>query len=150
MLEKIQAELNAAMKEKNELKVLTLRQFLASLKNAQIAKKDELTDEEISAIALSEIKKRKDAIELYKQGKRDELAQKEENEIKFLENYIPEMLSEEDLGELVEKTINEMNATPADFGKVMSAVMAKTKGKADGSQVSLIVKQKLSDGSVGV
>jgi len=143
MLEKIQAELNTAMKEKNELKVLTLRQFLAALKNAQIEKKSELTKEEIGSIALSEIKKRKDAIELYKQGKREELAEKEENEIKILENYIPEMLSEEELGEIVEKTINEMNATPSDFGKVMGAVMAKTKGKADGSQVSTVVKQKL-------
>jgi hypothetical protein len=143
MLEKIQDELKIAMKAKDELKVLTLRQFLSSIKNAQIEKKGELIEEEIDALAFLEIKKRKDAIELYKKGNREELAQKEASEIKILEAYIPEMMNEADLGEIVEKTINELNATNADFGKVMGTVMAKVKGKADGSQVSAIVKQKL-------
>lgn len=150
MIEKIQTELKTAMKEKNELKVLTLRQFLASLENARIIKKLKLTEEEISEIALKEIKKRKEAIELYKKGKREELAKKEASEIKILESYIPKMLSETELGEIVEKTINELNATPSDFGKVMGQVMQKTRGKTDGSVVSKIVKQKLSDGSIGV
>jgi hypothetical protein len=150
MLEKIQEELKSAMKAKEELKVLTLRQFLAALKNGQIAKKSELTENEIETIALSEIKKRKDAILLYKQGHREELAEKEAKEIKILETYTPEMLDEAELGEIVEKTINELSATAADFGKVMGAVMAKAKGKAEGNTVSEIVKQKLSDDSAGV
>ncbi|MDD3773815.1 MAG: GatB/YqeY domain-containing protein [Patescibacteria group bacterium] len=143
MLEKIQNDLKTAMKKKDELTVLTLRQFIASLKNAQIAKKDELNETEIGSLALNEIKKRKDAIELYKQGKRSDLVEKEEKEIKILENYAPKLLDETKLGEIVEKTINELNATPANFGKVMGQVMQQTKGKADGTIVSEIVKQKL-------
>jgi len=144
MLKKIQENLKKAQKEKDELKVLTLRQFLSNIKNASIEKKQELNEQEINQIALGEIKKRKESIELYKKGNRDDLAQKEEKEIKILELYLPEMLSEAEIGEIVEKTINDLGAQgPADFGKIMGLVMAKTKGKALGEQVSTIVKQKL-------
>ncbi len=143
MKTKIQEALQQALKSKDKLAVLTLRQALSAIKNAEIDKGGELTDEEIAEVILKEIKKRKESIELYRKGRREELAQKEEKEIKILEKFLPEKMSEEEIGELVEKIIQELNAQPADFGKVMGKIMPQVKGKADGSQVAEIVKQKL-------
>jgi len=143
MKEKIQDKLKKALKEKNELEILTLRQVLSSIKNAEIEKRGELTDQEVGGVILKEIKKREEAIALYKKGKRLELAEKEEKEIAILKEFLPEMMPEEKIAEIVEKTITKLSAGPQDFGKVMSCVMAETKGKADGSKVSEIVKQKL-------
>ncbi|MCD6422067.1 GatB/YqeY domain-containing protein [bacterium] len=141
--EKITDALKKALKEKDSLKTLTLRQVLSAIKNAEIDKKGELTDEEIGQVLLKEIKKRKESVELYRKGKREELAEKEEKEIKIIEEFLPEMLSEEEIGEIVEKTIEELSAGPQDFGKVMGKVMGELKGKADGAVVAEIVKQKL-------
>ncbi|MCD6194918.1 GatB/YqeY domain-containing protein [bacterium] len=143
MKEKIQEALKKALKSKDQIAVLTLRQTLSALKNAEIDKGGELDDTEIGEIILKEIKKRKESIELYKKGKRPELAEKEEKEISILNQFLPEKMSVEKIAEIVEKTIQELNAQASDFGKVMSKVMPQLKGKADGSEVAAIVKQKL-------
>jgi len=143
MKKKIQEALKKALKQKKELEILTLRQLLAVLKNAEIDKHSELNDKEIAEIILQESKKRQEAIELYKKGNREDLAKKEEKEIKILKQFMPKMLSEADLAEIIEKAINELQATPQDFGKVMSKVMPLVKGRTEGSKVAEIVKQKL-------
>lgn len=124
----------------------------ASAGEESLEKASQLTDEEIIEVISSEIKKRKDAIALYNQGNRPELAEKESKEIDILKKYLPEQLSAEELKKMVAESIEkikaEMNDPSASSGQVMGKVMAdlnpKIKGKADGGEVSKIVKELLS------
>lgn len=146
--EKIQEDLVAAQKEKQELKVSTLRLLLSAIKNFEIAKQGtsyQAADEEILAVIGKEIKQRKESIEAFKKGNRDDMVKKEEREREILEQYLPEQLSEEEIRSLVEQTIEEVGATSlSDLGKIMGALMPKIKGKADGGLVSQIVREQLS------
>lgn len=145
MLEQIQSDLKNAQLARDEIRVSTLRLLLSEIKNAEISKGINLSDEEILPIVQKEIKKRKEAAIGFRSGGREEAAVKEEAELKVLEGYLPAQLSNEELTKLVEEAINETGANaPADMGKVIGMVMGKVKGKADGSQVSSIVKEKLS------
>ena len=118
----------------------------------KLLKESELTDEQIIEVISSEIKKRKDAVVLYEQGNRQELADKEKKEIEILIKYLPEQLSEDELKKMVEESIAkvrvEMKDPSTSSGQVMGKVMAdlnpKIKGKADGGEVSKIVKELLS------
>jgi uncharacterized protein YqeY len=102
------------------------------------------TDEDVIEVVGREIKKRKESIELYEKGGRQELADKEKRELEVLQGYLPEQMSEEEVRKLVEETIQSLGAsTMQDMGKVMGALSAKTKGKADGSLVSSIVREQL-------
>lgn len=150
--EKIQGELVSAMKEKNEVRVSTLRMLIAAMRNKEIEKRPlrqdsgqaALTDDDLLAVVQSEIKKRSDAIADYTRGGRPELAEKEASEKTILETYLPEQLSDDALDALVGEAIAESNATSAkDFGAVMGALMPKVKGKAEGKRVSEAVKKKL-------
>lgn len=145
MKDKIQADLNQALKEKNELKVSTLRLVIAEIQNQEIAKQAKLTKEEIIAIVQSEIKKRKESIEAYQKGGRNELAEKEKKELEILSKYLPQQLSSKELETTIQSVIKKVSAAgPGDFGKVMGAVMGKVKGKVDGKAVSEAVKRALS------
>ena len=115
------------------------------LKEQELVKESELTDEEILGVLLSEIKKRKDAIVLYEKGDRQELANKEKKEIEILQKYLPEQIPIEELKKIVEESVNKVGATEIrDIGKVMADLMPKIKGKADSGEISKIVKQLLS------
>ena len=117
----------------------------SNLKEEDLIKKSELTDEEMIGVLSSEIKKRKDAIVLYEKGNRQELADKEKKEIEILQKYLPEQIPTEELKKLVEESINKTGATEMkDMGKVMADLMPKIKGKADNSEVSKIIKELLS------
>ena len=108
-------------------------------------KESQLNDEEIQQLIASSIKKNKDAIAQFKQGDRDDLAEKNQREIAVLEKYLPEQLSDQEISVLVEKVIQEIQAKgPADFGKIIGKVMAQAKGRTDGGTVSRIIKEKLS------
>lgn len=110
-----------------------------------LLEKSELSDEEIISVISSEIKKRRDAIVLYIQGKRQELAEKEEKEIEVLQKYLPEQLSEEEIKKMVAESIKTTGAKELkDMGKIMQDLSPKIKGRAEGSQVSKIVKELLS------
>ncbi|MDO8668558.1 MAG: GatB/YqeY domain-containing protein [bacterium] len=144
LLEKINEELKQAMKSKDGETTSVLRMLISSIRNKEIslrsADKVELSDEQIIETIGSEIKKRKDSVEAYAKGGRQELALKETSEIKILEKYLPEQLSDEEL----EKIIKEIIAAGAtDFGKVMGQTMARVKGKADGNRVGSLVKKLL-------
>lgn len=142
----IENDFLTAFKAKNdELLVAVLRLLKTAIKNAEITKKGQLTDEEIQKVISSEAKKRKDALESYRQGGREELAVKEEQEMAILEKYLPEQLSEDKVKELVSQVIAEAGeVTPKDFGKLMGQVMAKAQGQADGGLVSRLVKEALN------
>ena len=146
---KIKEELNTAIKSNNEIVRSTLRMLLAEMankeKDKQYKKKESLTEEEKIDIISSEAKKRKDSINEFEKGNRQDLADKEKLELEVLQKYLPEQLSEEDIRKIVEETIKEVSAeTMQDFGKIMGALMPKVKGKADGNMVSKIVKELLS------
>lgn len=158
--EKLQKELNESLKSGNQLKRLVLGMVMTAVKNGelmkrqqlsrstsqveQLEKQSQLTDEEVIKVIASEVKKRKEAIEQFKSGGRDELAQKEKSEMDILLAYLPEQLGEDEIRAEVQKTISELGAVGLkDMGRVIGTVVAKLKGKADGSTVSKIVKELL-------
>ncbi len=150
--QEIQKDSVEALKAGEQFVLGVLRMLSASIqtkeKDKQYKTKDqkaELSDEEIIDVISSEIKKRKDAITLYEQGNRPELAEREKKEIEVLKKYLPEQLGEEELKKLVAESIAKTGATEMkDMGKVMADLNPKVKGKADGGQVSKIVKELLS------
>lgn len=139
-----QEDLKQAQLSRDETKVSTLRMLLSELKNAEIAKGEQLSEEDIIGVLAKEAKKRKEAAAGFRQGDREQQAQKEEAELLVLEQYLPKQLSSEELTKIVEQTINELGANSlADMGKVIGVVMGKVKGQADGGVVSGLVKERL-------
>lgn len=145
MLDKIQSDLKQAQLARDEIKVSTLRLLLSEIKNAEIAKGGEISDQDIISVIQKEAKKRKEASVAFRTGGREESAVKEEAELKVLEQYLPAQISTEELTKIVEESINEQGVTSIqDMGKVIGYVMGKVKGQADGAVVSALVKEKLS------
>ena len=143
--EQVIADLTEAMKAKDELKTSTLRMLKAAIMNYEVSGADmTATDEVVVDLVKKGIKQRKEAAEGFEKGGNKESAQKELDEIKILEKYMPEQMGEEELKKIVQETIDQMNAGPQDFGKVMGAVIGKVKGKADGGAVNKVVKELLS------
>lgn len=144
--EKINSDLKQAMIEKNESVTSVLRMLISSLRNKEIALRKngqaELSDAQILEVLQSELKKRKDSIEAYEAGNRNDLAEKEKEEIKILQIYLPEQLSSEQLEVIVKDIISGISGVSAkDFGRIMGLAMAKVKGQVDGNAVSAIVKK---------
>lgn len=143
--EKIEHDLIESMKAHAEEKLSVLRMLKSAVKNVEIAKQKELEEADILQILQSQIKSRRDSIELYTKGGRPELAEKEESEIKILSEYLPEQLSEDEIKTIVAKAVTELGATSMqDMGKVMGKIMPEVRGKADSSLVSQIVKDSLT------
>lgn len=141
---RVVADMKAAMKSKDKLRLATIRMLLSEFKYAEIRKGSELTEAELTDAITKEIKKRQDAVPLYRQGGRDELADKEELEQAILQAYLPAQLSESELDALVEEAVAEVGAgSLQELGKVMSVLMPRTKGRADGAVVSQKVKSRL-------
>lgn len=144
LLDQIQSDLKQAQLARDEIKVSTLRLLLSEIKNTEIAKGNDLVDQDVISVIQKEAKKRKEAIVAFRAGGREESAAKEESELKVLEQYLPSQLSTEELTKIVDETINEQGATSIqDMGKVIGVVMGKVKGQADGGTVSTLVKEKL-------
>ncbi len=142
--EQLSTEMKAAMKAAEKLKVSTLRMVLAEIKNAEISKGDQLSEAEIEEVIGRELKKRREAIPMYRDGGREELAEKEILEAEILEGYLPEQLTEAEIGELVDSAIAQTGASgEGEMGRVMGALMPKVKGRADGSVVNRLVKKRL-------
>jgi len=142
---KIQLDLVESLKQKEEVKTSTLRLVISEVNNAKIKKGKDLEDEEILEVIKKEAKKRQESIAAFKQGERADLAEKEEKELAFLKTYLPKPISDEELLKIVDSQIAEVGARDMkDLGKVMSAVLSKVKGRAEGSAVASIVKSKLS------
>jgi len=145
LLQKLQEEMKAAMKSGDKDRLSTIRMLISEIKKVQIDTKKELSDEEIIQILQRYVKQRKEALEQYKKANREDLAQKEEKEIQIVQEFLPQPLSEEELKKIIDETISQLNATSIkDMGKVIKAVMEKVRGRAEGSVVSSLVKEKLS------
>lgn len=143
--EKIEKDFIEAYKSKNEEKTSVLRMAKSAIKNKEIEMGENLSDSDIESLIAKEIKQRRDSIEEYKKGNRPELAEKEEKEISILSPYLPKQMSKEEVARIVEDSITKLNASNIqDMGKVMGMVMPEVKGKADGSIVSELVKNKLT------
>jgi len=143
--DKLLEDMKAAMKSGDTTRLGTIRMIRAQIQNAGLSKGEALSEEDIFAVLSKEAKKRKEAIELYKQGNREDLLQKETDELDVINSYLPEMLSEEEITAIVAEAIQEAGAeTMGDMGKVMGIIMPKVKGRADGKLVNEIVRKKLS------
>ena len=145
IVEQIEKDLVAAMKAKEGLKLSVLRMAKAALMNKKIELGKPLGDPEALAVLRTLIKQRRDSVEQFRKGKRDDLADKEEAEIKIIEGYLPAGASEEEIDAAVASAIQETGASGAkDLGKVMKAAMAKLAGKSvDGKHVNEKVRAKL-------
>mgnify|MGYP001599032177 FL=1 len=119
------------------------------IKEEELVKQSGLIDEEIVDLIFSEIKKRKESIILYKQGKREELAKKEAEEIEILKKYLPEQISEAEIENLAKETIKNVQAKSiSDMGKVMKELMPKLKGKAEPQAITAIIKKLIETSGV--
>ena len=145
--ERLQQDLTAAMKARDAETVGTLRMVVAAVKNARVAagQAGDVTDEQTLELLTREAKKRNEAAEAYDTAGRAELADKERRELEIIRRYLPEQLDTDALRGLVDEAIAQTGATGApDLGRVMSAVMPKVKGRADGKAVNAIVRERLS------
>ena len=134
------------MLEKRPLERDTLRMLLAEIKRYQIDEKTEATDEVVLTIINKMVKQRKDSIEQFTKGGRDDLASKEKDQLEVIKQYLPEQLSEDKIREIVEAAVNSTQASSMqDMGKVMGAIKSELQGKADMGLVSQIVKSSLSN-----
>jgi len=142
--EKMAEDLKSAMKQGEKLKRDTLRLLISQFKYARIEKTGELSPDDEVAVLMNAVKKRKEAIELYQKGGRQDLLEKEQKELEIISSYLPQQLSDDELNTVVEQAIQKVDAkTIKDLGKVMSLIMEEMKGRVDGKKVQLLVRQKL-------
>ena len=134
-----------AMKSKDSVKLGTVRGVISAVKNQEIDLKKELSEEEILTIVSREVKKRKEASVLYEKGNRPELKDKEIQEMKILQTYLPEQGSEKDLRHRIQEVIAETGAEGMkDFGKIMKTLVPEFKGKADNSLIKELANEYLN------
>jgi uncharacterized protein len=145
ILEQVEKDLVGAMKAREALRLSVLRMMKAALKNKQIELSKPLGDDEAFAVLRTLLKQRRDSVEQFRKGGREDLASKEEAEIKIVQAYLPAAAGDDEIGAAVAAAIAETGATGAkDLGKVMKAAMAKLAGKnADGKRVSELARAKL-------
>jgi uncharacterized protein YqeY len=145
LIEEIEDELKDAMRARDAERRDALRLILNSLKNSEKELRRPLSEEEELQVLQRERKRRVEAAEAFRGGGREEQAAAEERELEILEEFMPEPLSEDEIDEIVDDVIAEVGATSlADLGRVMADVMPQIAGRADGSQVSQIVREKLA------
>ena len=135
-----------AMRNKDPLRLSVLRMMKTAVKNKEVEKMKPLDENEVIAVLNTLVKQRRDSIDQFRKGGREELAQKEEAEIGIIQKYLPAAASEEDIQQAIAQAIRETGAASMkDLGKVMKATLALLAGKsADGARVSQMVKEKLS------
>ncbi len=142
--EKIAEEMRAAMKAREQARVAALRMLMTAVKNTEVEKLHELSDDEVLDVIAREAKRRRESIDAFEKAGRSDLVEKETAELHVLEAYLPDKLSDAELAALVEQAVAETGASsPKQMGEVMKALMPKVRGRADGAQVSALVKAKL-------
>jgi len=145
MLKKIEKDMMSALKNKEKEKAGSLRLIISKCKNKAIELGRDLSDSEVIKVLQTAAKQHKESIKMYKEGNRSDLVEKETTELGFVEDYLPSMMDEVEVKELIKQIIEEVGATDmSDFGKVMPNVMKKGAGKIDGSLAQSIVKELLS------
>ncbi|WP_441000013.1 GatB/YqeY domain-containing protein [Fodinibius sp. SL11] len=147
--DQIMADLKQAMKDKEQDKLRVLRSLKSKLLEREISERKggerELSDEQTIEVLMKAAKQRKESIEQFEKGGRDDLANSEKEELEIINSYLPEMLSEEEVRDRAKEKIEELGAEDmSDMGQVMGVLMQELKGKAEGSVVSKVVKEELS------
>lgn len=143
-MERLQTELMAAMKAGESVRVETIRMLLAALKNMAIDAPNHLLSEADEIAVLSrEAKRRIESIDVFKKGNRNDLAEKEKNQLEIIKNYLPVQADDSEIEAVIKSCVTELGET-ANFGAVMKMAMTKLAGKADGNKVSAMVKQILT------
>ena len=142
----IQSQIADAMRSKDALRLSVLRMMKSAVKNKEIEKMKSLEEPEVLAVLNSLVKQRRDSVEQFRKGGREELAQKEEAEIKIVEEFLPAAATDDDILGAIDAAIRETGATSVkDMGRVMKATLARLAGRtADGGRVSQLVKEKLA------
>ena len=143
--EVIQEHIKTAMKQKDSLRLDVLRGMKTAIKNKEIEKVKNLAEEEVVQVLQTLVKQRKDSIEQFSRGNRPDLAQREEAELRILQEYLPEPVATDEIQRVVKQAISELGVSdPRDIGKVMKAVMGKFSGRlVDGKTVSDLVRASL-------
>jgi len=145
LVDEIQKDMYKAMKEKEKERINALRNIIGKLKYRYIDKGDKLTKQEEIKVIQSLAKQRRESIEMYKQGGRNDLVETETKELSIIEEYLPQAMSEEGVRRLVRETVKETGAeSMSDLGKVMPLVMKKGAGKVDGKIAQEILRELLS------
>ncbi|MCK4856843.1 MAG: GatB/YqeY domain-containing protein [candidate division Zixibacteria bacterium] len=145
LLDTLNSDLKKAIKSRNSDTAELIRSLKSDIKYKEIEKKEPLIEEEIIAVLSSAAKKRREAIEQFQAGGRDDLVQRETRQLDLIINYLPKQMSDDEISEMVQAAIEETGAaTPADLGKVMKVLMPRIKGRADGSKIRQIVFARLS------
>ncbi len=145
--QRIEDDFIKAVRQKEALKVSCLRLVKAAVKNKEIDKRGELDDDQIIAVLQTLAKQRRESIEHFEKGGRQDLVAQEKGELAILEGYLPQALPDSELEKLIVEIVEALKAEgPKDMGRVMKEVMAKAKGRADGKKISELVKKKLGGG----
>ena len=135
-------DMKLAMKSGNKIELDTIRMLRAQIQTSSIAKKDTLDEDEVAQVLQKEAKKRKEAIEMYQQGKREDLVNKERQEIGIISKYLPEQLSDAEIDRIIKDSVKSIGAeSEKDMGRVMGDIMPKVKGKTDGKIVQQRVRE---------
>ena len=143
--DQLDADLKAAMREKAQLRLDTVRMLKSAIKYREIELMKPLDDAGVLGVVSSEIKRRKDSIEQYRAGNRADLVEKEEAELAILQGYLPAQLSEAEVKAKIEEVVKRVGAQgPRDMGKVMKELQPEVQGRADGKTVSELVKARLA------
>jgi len=144
LFEKIQSDMYKAMKDRNAVKSKTLRVVFAKLKDKKIEKRDDLSEVEELKVLQTLAKQRKESIAMFRNGGRDDLVEQESKELQIIEQYLPKMMSDEEIKKIVKNSIEEIGAQSlADVGKVMPIIMKKGAGKIDGKKAQLFLRELL-------
>src|SRR5690606_2839830 len=139
------ADMKAAMRARDTETRDAIRYVLSAVKNAEIEKRAELTEEEELKLIRSQVKQRQDSIEQFRSGGREDLVAKEESQVRILEKYLPQQMSDDELDAFVKTGIAETGAeSPKDMGKVMGLLSAKAEGRVDGRRLSTAVRNALA------
>lgn len=145
LTEQLQSDMKAAMRGGDTARRDTLRMAIAAAQHAAKDKRAPLTDEEATEVLTREVKKRRESIQAYQSAGRSDLAAREQAEVDILTPYLPEQLSEDEVRALVQEAVAATGAaSPGDMGRVMSQLMPRVKGRADGKLVSRLVNQELA------
>ena len=142
--QKLVDDLKQAMRSGDKVRVSVLRLVMAAIKNTEIARKEDLEDADILGIIAKEVRQRRESIDAFRQGNRDDLVAQEEAEIPILQEYLPQQMTREEIIAKARRVITEVGAQgPGDKGKVMPKLIAQLKGKADGREINAVVTELL-------
>lgn len=150
LLERIESAMRDAMRARDERRTITLRSAMAAAHNRKIELGRDLTDDEVVDVLGKGVKTRRESIEIYRSAGREDRAEPEEAEVAILTEFLPQQLSAEEVEELARAAVAQSGANgPSDMGRVMGALTAQTRGRADGRMVSEIVRRLLAEAEVG-